>query len=298
LLNQVIAMAFQWDDAVLFGVLAVLIWISETFQTYPERFFVERDPALSYPLVANVVSSKELVVMAMWTPAAILCILQWSGLFRSVAAKTSSFFSRIFLLQGPFWLAMALQYAVVAIMKKFVGRLRPNFFALCDYQGYRAAAAGDRLAMERYLSATQPGKLGDGTSCISDSRPHLSFPSAHASVAFSGLGFLALCLFSTAQRKGASRAVQTYVTVAPLAIATWIASTRVRSYWHNTDDVAVGALIGLVSAAWIFSSYVTPVKIPSSLVAPFAESSSSTCSTELPSDIECRTQNVEWQSAM
>jgi membrane-associated phospholipid phosphatase len=290
-------MAFQLDDAVLFGVLAVVIWVSETFQTHAERFFVERDPALSYPLVANEIGTKSVVVIAILMPPAILCILQWSGLFESVAAKTSSSFSRVFLLQGPFWLAMALQYAVVAIMKKFVGRLRPNFFAFCDYQGYRAAAAGDQSAMERYLSATQPGKLGDDTSCISD-RPHLSFPSFHASIAFSGLGFLALCLFSIAQRKGASRAVQTNVIAAPLAIATWIASTRVRSYWHNTDDVAVGALIGLVSAVWIFSSYVAPVNIPSSLAAPLAETSSSTLSTKLPSDIEWWTQNVEWQSAM
>jgi phosphatidate phosphatase len=276
-------MAFQWDDAILFGVLAVLIWVSDTFQNHTERFFVERDPALSYPLVPCEVGAKGVIVIAMLMPSAILAVLQASGFFQSVPAKRTSLFSRIFSLQGPFWLAMALQYAVLVIMKKFVGRLRPNFFAMCDYQGYRAAAAGDHDAMERYLSATHPGKIGHGTSCNSSiSDTHLSFPSGHSSVAFSGLGFLALCLFSIAKRKGASRAVQNSVLLVPLAVAIWIGSTRIRCYRHNTDDVAVGALIGLVSAKWIFSRYVTPFTMPSSLIAPIAESS---CATELAKDV-------------
>merc|ERR1711865_571874 len=98
--------------------------------------------------------------------------------------------------------------------KAYVGRLRPNFFVLCDYHGY-ASATSDDDAMQKYLAATTPGKVGfidlsltQTSHCL---EAHHSFPSGHASWSFGGLVFLGLCLNHIARSKGASVTTQALV---------------------------------------------------------------------------------------
>ena len=58
---------------------------------------------------------------------------------------------------------------VTDTFKLFVGRLRPNFFAACNYKGYGdALISDDPQKMEDYLATTVPGQIGDIGACRAD----------------------------------------------------------------------------------------------------------------------------------
>lgn len=108
--------------------------------------------------------------------------------------------------------ALGLTLFLTSLSKVFFGRQRPNFFAFCDYKGYRnAVATGDFTEYPRafnwveficdsgsYFARTVPGVQGSIEFCeatpgeINESM--FSHPSGHASLSFAGLGFLSLFL--------------------------------------------------------------------------------------------------------
>lgn len=217
----------------------------------PNRFFLERDPTLSYPLVHSTVPVSLLVVLTLLLPSLALAALQWLGLFSPKVTHG--------LLQGALFFGHAMQFATVNCIKCYCGRLRPNFFALCDYKGY-AATFDSEVAMASYLDATKTGRIGDASGCLKQiHQSHLSFPSGHSSWSLAGLGFLALCMCGIVKSRKASGAWQTCAVAGPLSVALWICCTRLRDYWHNFDDVVAGAAIGALAAYWAFSIHVAPL---------------------------------------
>jgi membrane-associated phospholipid phosphatase len=51
--------------------------------------------------------------------------------------------------------------------------------------------------------------------------------------------------------------VQTVVCLLPIWLATWIGLTRIVDYWHNFDDVSIGALLGFSIASLTFQLHVS-----------------------------------------
>ena len=78
--------------------------------------------------------------------------------------------------------ALLLALLVTEFLKLFVGRKRPSFFAMCDYQGYRSALAQDNFTA--YLALTAPGRPGNLTLCRETDQVRLSVSllCAHAAV--------------------------------------------------------------------------------------------------------------------
>ena len=80
-----------------------------------------------------------------------------------------------------------------------------------------------------------------------------SFPSGHAQIAFSGFGYLSIYLFchlkitSPLHRRHASH-WKLLLVIAPLLLATYLASTLVLGYHHHPGDVFFGAFIGWIMA--------------------------------------------------
>jgi hypothetical protein len=80
-----------------------------------------------------------------------------------------------------------------------------------------------------------------------------SFPSGHAQIAFSGFGYLAIYLFchlklSSSLRRRRGSHWKMLVVVAPLLLATYLASTLVLGYHHHAGDIFFGSFIGWVMA--------------------------------------------------
>jgi len=50
---------------------------------------------------------------------------------------------------------------------------------------------------------------------------------------------------------------QTVVCLLPIWLATWIGLTRIVDFWHNFDDVSIGALLGFSIASLTFQLHVS-----------------------------------------
>lgn len=53
---------------------------------------------------------------------------------------------------------------VTEFLKVFEGRKRPNFYAMCNYHGYRDALTSGNY--DAYLAATEPGRPGSMANCL------------------------------------------------------------------------------------------------------------------------------------
>lgn len=119
-------------------------------------------------------------------------------------------------------------------LKRFVGRPRPYFFQRCGW---------------------------DGSSCVEDVNDdaYQSFPSGHATLSFSTLGFTTLYLLGKvhlfAPQQSPSRSFLdirdglALLALLPMGLACWVAASRIVDHQHHTSDVVAGALLGLACAA-------------------------------------------------
>lgn len=165
--------------------------------------------------------------------------------------------------------AIFLSMGTYNAIKSFVGRLRPNFFAACDYKGYGTGLRAGNLTA--YLAATVPGAVGDVAHCLAPledvDEASLSFPSGHAAMSFAGMTYATLALAAVARviahtrkrgdgshsrggREVFPRGVSPWLAAAclPLSYAVYVSCTRVTDYKHRPEDVLAGAVIGVASA--------------------------------------------------
>jgi len=152
--------------------------------------------------------------------------------------------------------AMVMTIALTEFMKNFVGRKRPNFFAMCNYRGYRNALQSGNFAS--YNNLTTYGAIGNMQYCLETDPAILadsqySFPSGHSSSSFCALVFCGLVGMNTlwhwSRRHNMIKGILVCIFIWSSAI---IAGTRPRDYWHNFDDILAGTAIGAVMAIFVF----------------------------------------------
>jgi len=152
--------------------------------------------------------------------------------------------------------AMAMTFSLTEFIKSYVGRKRPNFFAMCNYQGYRNALETNNFT--NYNLNTTPGLPGDLSNCwetdisiIRDSQ--YSFPSGHSASAFCALVFCGLVLTNSLHDWSKKHnMIKGLVMCCFVWSAVMVAGTRPRDYWHNFDDILGGAAIGATMAILSF----------------------------------------------
>lgn len=241
---------YHWIDTLM----SVVLWlIGALVQQYGQpfhRYFSERDPTLSYPYVTTVqVPTWLLFCLAWFVPAIVMFCAQLLLLKRFGDVSRNHKVAKFFLAQLVLFQALGLTLFLTSLSKVFFGRQRPNFYAFCDYKGYRnAVATGD---FTEYFSLTQEGVQGHISFCRASEgdvkESMFSHPSGHASLSFCGLGFLSLFLHHMllshrpTKRNHLWKAI---VFAVPMFVAIMVAATRTRDYWHNYDDTIMGALLG------------------------------------------------------
>lgn len=116
-------------------------------------------------------------------------------------------------------------------IKLYCGYLRPIFYAVCQPD-----------ATYTSCTATDQGEIDDARK---------SFPSGHASLAFHGMLLFSLYLQQTwgvGRRDGgdtsSSARAASVLSLLPMALAGWIAATRVQDNKHFPVDVAAGSVLG------------------------------------------------------
>jgi len=250
---------YHWIDSLM----AVVLWlIGGTVQYIGKpfhRFFTERDPTMSYPYVTAVQVPTWLLFTLAWiVPATVILIAQYL-LFRRFGAKVRAFkVAKFFLAQMVLFQALGLTLFLTSLSKVFFGRQRPNFYAFCNYKGYREAVETGNY--ESYLSKTIAGEPGDISFCEASegeiNESMFSHPSGHASLSFCGLGFLSLFLLQMLLSHKPTKRHHLWkamVFTVPMFIAVIVAATRTRDYWHNYDDTVMGGLLGFGCASLMFS---------------------------------------------
>ena len=147
-------------------------------------------------------------------------------------------------------LAVTLGFAVTNALKNSVGAFRPDFRARCWPNGAKTAWEAPGIPK---CAPNHDARL------VSEGRK--SFPSGHASMAFSGLSFASaaaaerLAAFGGGAESAAKRnrhrapAWRLVAAAAPVALAVAVAVSRVTDYMHHVEDVVGGGCIGL-AAAW------------------------------------------------
>lgn len=118
------------------------------------------------------------------------------------------------------------------MMKYFVLRRRPNFYAHC---GWDPATKLCTAAPKKILEA------------------QLSFPSGHSSISWCGMTFLALVLLgklniSSGKHSWWKQWAMWLVCWIPCSWAAYVATGRIVDRWHHSSDVVAGILIGIVCA--------------------------------------------------
>jgi len=227
--------------------------------------FYERDPALSKERINASIPSWLLGILCALLPALVLLGIHAA----SYALHQRRGWLPLHLLLG---LALALLATMLATnaIKNVVGSKRPNFFDLCQYATYSAAMGthdASSAAWAQYLNLTTAGGVGRLGKCagpealVADAQR--SFPSGHSSLTFSGMAFTALALRAAlGVRPRDYFSPLALACGCPLALAAWVAATRVRENWHREIDVTAGAVLGCTMALMAWGSIAAKGGVP------------------------------------
>lgn len=143
------------------------------------------------------------------------------------------------------WSSSGFNELITECLKNRVGRLRPDFLTRCKWSDELQACTGKAQDMHE-------GRR--------------SFPSGHSSTAFAGMAFLSLFLaglthswcfsqVSPARSLSSTRLGRLFITLLPIAYATWVAVSRLEDYRHHKEDVIVGSLLGISTATTCYLIY-------------------------------------------
>ncbi|KIM31039.1 hypothetical protein M408DRAFT_327933 [Serendipita vermifera MAFF 305830] len=144
-------------------------------------------------------------------------------------------------------LSLSLTGAVSQVVKVLVGRPRPDLIARCLPAPGSANGPVFGLVTSAICTQKDVFTMRDG---------FRSFPSAHSSLSFAGLGFLSfylagkLHLFDERGYTG-----KAWVSLTPFVGAAVIAISRTMDYRHHPTDVMTGSTLGLVFAFFAYRQY-------------------------------------------
>ncbi|KAJ3557418.1 hypothetical protein NM688_g1485 [Phlebia brevispora] len=222
---------FDWGVATAAWVIA---WWIKILPPYHRDFSVD-DVLISHVHRKNQISGDMNMLVALLIPGITVIVV---GTLRISAMEIHHGLLSL-------WSGSGFTILMTEFLKNRVGRLRPDFLDRCKWNETLAACTGD------------PEQVTDG---------RRSFPSGHSSAAWAGMTFLSLylagvtgawCLHrSTPSRYlSSSRLVKFCITLAPIVFATWVAISRLEDYRHHREDVIVGSLLGMCTAATCYLIY-------------------------------------------
>jgi len=249
-------------------VLLILVILNPTF----ERGFYCDDESLHYPYHEDTVSIAVAGVIAGLLPAILIVVvevLRKRKKMNTIAGRRR-FFHNLYAHLGPFIAGLVFQQLTAEIGKHIIGRLRPHFLQLCKptflVEGLEAEGMKTCLELDKpwnhYIvvdrdnetafQCTNPLHLNeDGTwdKTLQDSVK--SFPSAHSSISFYGMLFLAGYFQKRANFYKYASVLTIFFQMTFIVVAFSIALSRISDYKHHWSDVLSGAILGLIGAILI-----------------------------------------------
>jgi len=235
--------------------VAVAITTHTVLEPSHTPFFIERDPSLSYPFQSETITDTVLYILVFPTPAGFILMVLLLCKLLKLQSKDWKMLDPIHGIM-VYVLAISATVFVTMVMKSYSARLRPNFFALCNYKGYRfAVETGNYTEYLLQTVASVPGNydycLETNIDLLDESRS--SFPSGHSSLSACAFSFMGLILFnvlSTIDEK--LNIFKVPIIILFLFPSIFIALTRTRDYYHNYSDIIGGGIIGLLISLLVY----------------------------------------------
>lgn len=213
---------------------------------------VIRDPLLNQPLHdPPTIPSGFLIYTSIWIPLFLVGLISWWTTSRpaTINGNNNLMLLRLHHLHASifgFLTAIGLSEGSTQLLKLYIQRRRPNFYALCGFDD----------ASRRCLGSTEYIR-----------EANFSFPSGHSSLANCGMTFLVwfglgrlLWLASLNATATAGKNVLTqsrmrkygylaFLTcLLPWSWAAFVGASRIVDQWHHPADVGVGLLLGALAA--------------------------------------------------
>lgn len=221
--------------------------------TLPFMRHIEEEEAwyYKYPNVEPIIPVPQLLTILCIVPLMIYPIQFWYT--RDLDEIEANFLGLTF--------ALPLNGIITALFKVFVGRPRPNFILRCFPAGFG----------NNFFSC--PGDY----MYVMDGRK--SFPSSHASFAFTEFTYITLNLVKITRIKDIyvppkKKGLKLILCLLPLVMSTCIGITRTMDYHHHYSDVAYGSMLGafIGTIAFYLFSPVPVYLFHKSVMGPFRES--------------------------
>lgn len=228
-------------DAILIVVLLIITMILET-SVFPHiQPVLLDDPALKKPMLPDIVSSTQALVISFIIPPILYTASQWTY-------STLLFPFPALLFTTGLFEANIITMFFTNVFKLMIGRPRPYFVAACKsyIQGSFTECTGDVMV-------------------VKDARR--SFPSGHSSLSFSAAVFFSLSIwgpFSPLNTSVIHKMPRLFVLMTPLFIASLIAASRLVDFHHHYSDVIAGSCLGALIAylVYITRAAASPVLSP------------------------------------
>ncbi len=183
-----------------------------------------------------------LIVSSIWIPVMIIALMSCCCNFQfgTSVNNSSTTWWKPFILHLSILLAcIGLSEGTTQLLKIYVLRRRPNFYALCQFNPETKACTG---TFDKILEA------------------QMSFPSGHSSLSFCGMTFLSLYLqdqivptsVKPTSLSPSCIMLNKVVCLLPYAWALFVAASRVHDFWHFASDVIAGSLLGTWASWWVW----------------------------------------------
>ncbi len=217
------------------------------YQQLPSTNDVVLDFALNNPLVEDVTIPSNLLIQTCITLPIILLLLTTLIVAPRLKPKYHDVHSSICVLLTT----IGMSEFLTQVVKFYVGRLRPNFYALCGFDT-------STLSCLNSIDMETEGRC--------------SFPSGHSSMSTSAMGVLAYFYLgrvgiAAACGNGNQKVTMTsprkklsaFIALSPLLYSTFCATSRLVDNWHHPSDVVAGICLGLFCSSVGYHLFYPPV---------------------------------------
>lgn len=203
------------------------------------RGFFCNDQSIRYPYKTETYPNHSLVIVIFVVPVIIVLIVEVKQL-KAANFKAVRKHLRVFLF------GLLTSFAFVEFLKFAAGIHRPNFLDYCKPVLPDKSDCND---------LKNHGKFIEEYTCANEEayiESRVSFPSAHASISFYIMAYMAMYIHSRVTWTG-SDLFKYAAEFVCILYATSISISRVSDYMHSSYDVLFGAFVGVSFAVWMVS---------------------------------------------
>lgn len=210
-----------------------------------QRGFFCSDLTIRYPYHECTITVAMLLVCMLLLPMLFLSVVEIMRLCHNFRMR--QYLRNVSFSLGCFSFGFIATYLSTELAKNVIRRLRPHFYTACRPQlndGSTCDEAKNRnIFVEQYFCTNR------NLSSMQLRELYVSFPSAHSSLSFYAMLFLAFYLHAIWRGgRGINRVLRHLLQFLFLSMAWFISLSRVADYWHHWSDVMAGAVMGVIYA--------------------------------------------------